>query len=265
MSSKQSDSKKFEIDDVSSTARRRTEFLPDGAYFFEDELEANGVLAGKVITCAAWLLEVYELQGGELFFARGEKQVRPNEKRFGVLYPPFSITQSCFENARGRLTGIASIEALPEEFTSVPVVFDISFAGMPMSVSQVKEILHSSCNRQSIEANPRASPLSRKAKKLIDENYLVRLSMARIAARIGVTHEHFTRQFKRDFDMSPTAYLHQLRIADATFRLAKGEEIIAISQEVGYNDLSRFYKQFRKSTKTSPSSCRRLVKPQRAS
>jgi AraC-like DNA-binding protein len=47
-----------------------------------------------------------------------------------------------------------------------------------------------------------------------------------------------------------------LRVADATFRLSKGEPIIEISQDVGYNDLSRFYKQFRKSTNTSPGACR---------
>lgn len=264
MNNKQSDSKEFEIDD-GSIVRRRTEFLPDGTYFFEDELEANGVLPARVITCAAWLLELYELQAGELLFVRGEEHISPNTNRFGVLYPPFTITQACFRNAKGHLTGIASTESLPTEFMTISVVFEVTFAGTPISAMQAKEILYSSRNRQSIEANPKASPLSRKAKKLIDENYLVHLSIARIAARLGVTHEHLTRQFRRDYDLSPGAYLHQLRVADATFRLAKGEEIINVSQEVGYNDLSRFYKQFRKTTKTSPSSCRRMMKPQRAS
>jgi AraC-like DNA-binding protein len=45
--------------------------------------------------------------------------------------------------------------------------------------------------------------------------------------------------------------------------LARGEEIISVSQEVGYNDLSRFYKQFRKTTKTSPGACQTLMKPNR--
>ena len=66
---------------------------------------------------------------------------------------------------------------------------------------------------------------------------------------------------KRDFEMSPSTYLHQLRLADAPLKLAKGEEIINVSQDIGYNDLSRFYKQFRKTTKTSPGVCQTLMKP----
>jgi AraC-like DNA-binding protein len=106
--------------------------------------------------------------------------------------------------------------------------------------------------------------LSLKAKRLIDENYLSFPSIARVAGRLGVTHEHLSRQFKRDFEISPGAYLHQLRLADAPLRLARGEEIINVSQDVGYNDLSRFYKQFRKTTKTSPGVCQALMKPNRA-
>ncbi|MCA1638096.1 MAG: AraC family transcriptional regulator, partial [Acidobacteria bacterium] len=69
-------------------------------------------------------------------------------------------------------------------------------------------------------------------------------------------HPHLTRQFNSDFGISPSAYCHQMRITDATFRLAKGEEIIDISQDVGYNDLSNFYKQFRKARAQTPGYCR---------
>ncbi len=115
-------------------------------------------------------------------------------------------------------------------------------------------------NRQLIEMNPKPSLLSMKAKRLIDENYLVNTSIGRIAVRLRVTHEHLSRQFKRDFGMSPITYLHQLRLADAPLKLAKGEEIINVSQNVGYNDLSRFYRQFRKTTKTSPGVCQAMLK-----
>jgi AraC-like DNA-binding protein len=48
-------------------------------------------------------------------------------------------------------------------------------------------------------------------------------------------------------------------MADTPLRLARGEPIIEVSAEVGYNDLSRFYKQFRKKTKTSPAACRDIL------
>jgi two-component system response regulator YesN len=76
---------------------------------------------------------------------------------------------------------------------------------------------------------------------------------------LNISHEHLSRQFKKDYGLSPSAYLHKLRVAEATFRLTLGEEIIDISQDVGYNDLSRFYKQFKKATHTSPAVCRKQV------
>ena len=105
-----------------------------------------------------------------------------------------------------------------------------------------------------------ASALSLKAKRLIDENHLADPSIARIAERLGVSHPHLSRQFKKDFGMSPSNYLRKLRVADAPLRLVRGEQIINVSGDVGYNDLSRFYKQFRKTTNTSPGVCKTMLR-----
>lgn len=251
----------LELADGGVLVRRKTRFSPDGAYLFEDDLEIKGVVTAKVVTCAAWLLELYELTEGELCFIRGGAHVRPATKSFGVLYPPYTISQARFENAKGRLAGLAATAPLPSEYRTVPLMFETTDAEPPSSLPQAIEILHSGARPQSVEMNPSASLLSLKAKRLIDENYLSYPSIARVAGRLGVTHAHLSRQFKRDFEMSPSNYVHQLRLADAPLRLARGEEIINVSHEVGYNDLSRFYKQFRKSTKTSPGACQALMRP----
>lgn len=240
--------------------RRKTENLPGGLYFFEDELKDVSVFAGKIITCAGWLIEFLDLESGEMFFRKGAEEIRPNTKRFGVFYPPFSITRPCFRNASGFLRGIAGISKLPAKFPDKPVVFVIDAFISPKNIEQIVEIFDSSRNVQSIEAYPKASLLSLRAKRLIDENYQFYPSIARVAERLKVSHEHLTRQFKCDFELSPNAYLHKLRIADATFRLSQGEKIINISNDVGYNDLSRFYKQFRKSTANSPGFCQSVIK-----
>jgi AraC-like DNA-binding protein len=252
-----------ELADGGLLARRRTKFLPDGAYLFEDKLKVKGSLTAKVITCAAWLLELYELKAGELFFISGEAHIRPRTNCFGVFYPPFIISQPCFKNASVHLIGVASTASLPTELMTVPVMFETSFIELPSGVAQVIEIVASGKNRQAIEMNPKPSLLSLKAKKLIDANYLAYPSIGRVAARLNVTHEHLSRQFKHDFHLSPSDYLRQLRVADAPLRLARGEEIINVSQDVGYNDLSRFYKQFRKTTNTSPGACKTIMRPER--
>ena len=240
--------------------RRKTENLPGGLYFFEDELDCISVPAGKIVTCAGWLLELLDLESGEIFFQKDAEEIRPNTKRFGVFYPPFSVTRPCFKNTSGFLRGFAGISELPAKFTQTPIVFEIDAVITPKNIEQIVEIFDSSRNVQSIEAYPKASLLSLRAKRLIDENYQIYPSIARIAGRLKVSHEHLTRQFKCDFEMSPNAYLHKLRIADATFRLSQGEKIINVSNDVGYNDLSRFYKQFRKSTANSPGFCQSVIK-----
>jgi AraC-like DNA-binding protein len=118
-------------------------------------------------------------------------------------------------------------------------------------------------NQQSIEANPHASSLSIKARHLIAKTYTDDPSIARVAARLSVTNAHLSRQFRRDYALSPREYLHQLRIADATLQLAKGESIADVSGNSGYGDLSRFYKQFRKNTRMPPGACREIVAPRR--
>jgi AraC-like DNA-binding protein len=236
-------------------SRRKMEMSSNGAFLIEDVLEIEGSGAMTFVMCDAWLIELFELETGEFSFMRGRECIRPQTQRFGIFYPPFAIMRACFKDVRGRWTGLAATDTLPEKFRAVPIMFETDFNTSPQSVSQVEEILNSSYNRQPIELNPTPSWLSLKAKRLIDENYLIRPAISALAARLGVTHAHLTRQFKRDFGLSPSAYCHQVRIADATFRLARGEEIINVSQDVGYNDLSRFYKQFSKATTKTPGYC----------
>ena len=243
-------------------SRVRTKLLSDGSYLFEDDLNV-GFLEAVVLTCSAWLLELYELKSGAVGFIVDTKQVRPTSNCFGVLYPPFSFTRLSIQNPRGRVVGIAGNVDLPAEFLNSPIVFDSSFVS-PESAATAIDLIRSGTNCQSVAICPSASLLSRKAKQLIDENHLAYPSIARIARRVGVSHAHLARQFKKDFGMSPSEYLRRLRVADAPIRLARGEEIINVSLDVGYNDLSRFYKQFRKTTNTSPGVCKTLLRPKRA-
>lgn len=239
-------------------ARRETSFLPDGIYLFRDQLKIKGVVTTAVVTCTGWLLEMCQLRAGEIYFLRGRAAIRPQGKRFGVFYPPYALVRPCFRNAKGHLLGLAGTAPLPAGIDPVPFVFE---ASLPLEVLSVTEILKAARNRQAIDANPKASALSIKAKKLIVERHSSDPSIARIAARLGVSNEHLSRQFRRDYGMSPRAYLHQLRVADAPLELARGEAIANISHDSGYGDLSRFYKQFRKTTGPSPGFCRRIVTP----
>jgi AraC-like DNA-binding protein len=234
------------------------QLLPDGSYSINDSVSIDGDGISRFVFCAGWLLEIMDVESGEFYFLRDGEPVHPASKRFGIFYPPFSVVCSYVKTLRGKVRGIGTTELLPG-LPKHPVIFETKFRKPFSAAAEAGDVIAAASNVQSIEPNTKPSFLSIRAKRLIDDNYLAFPSIARVAERLKVSHAHLSRQFKRDFDMSPSEYLHQLRVADATYRLSLGEPIIEISQDVGYNDLSRFYKQFRKKTTTSPANCRNIL------
>jgi AraC-like DNA-binding protein len=232
--------------------------LASGGYSISDEITIPGEGASNFIFGRGWLLEVVELAAGDFFFYSDGKEVRPAGNRFAAFYPPFTFVRAYARNIRGSVEGVGS-EDLPDGLPTIPIIFTTDFAGRFECVEEALDLIVAGENKQSIEVNSKPGKVSLSTKRLIDDNYLIYPSIVRIAKRLGVSHEHLSRQFKRDYGLTPSAYLHQLRIADATHRLSLGEEIIDISMGVGYNDLSRFYKQFRKATRTSPAICREML------
>jgi AraC-like DNA-binding protein len=234
------------------------QLLVGGGYSIKDSFEINGSGASWFVFGRGWLLEVVELERGEYYFEADGKEVRSGRRRLGAFYPRFTIVRPVVKNARGEVRGVGDVK-VPDGLPDRPFVFETDFDGEFTSTGEALEVIAGGKNRQSIEVNPQPSLLTVRAKKLIDENFFVFPSIAKIAERLGVSHAHMSRQFKRDLGLSPSEYLHHLRVAEATFRLSLGEEIIDISHEVGYNDLSRFYKQFKKTTDTSPAACRSIL------
>lgn len=240
------------------SARLETSWSADGSYAFEDALAVRGRVSLTIITATAWLLELFELRRGAVYFMRGQERIALRSKRMAVFYPRFSMCEPCFEDASGRVFGLAGTK--PIDCPAYPILFEIDLLPKSARLIDARAILRSARGVQSVELNPRASALSRKAKRLIDERYLGACAVGEIAERLGVSHAHLARQFKRDFAMSPRDYLHRLRLADAPRRLAKEEGIARVAHDVGYNDLSRFYRQFRKRMGSSPAACARILK-----
>ena len=233
--------------------------VSDGVYAIRDDFEIPGEGTSEFMFAEGWLLEIVDIEAGDYWFVSDGEPVRPARNRFGVFYPPFTFVRTFARKTRGSTIGAGSKE-FSSELPPTPFIFETDHDGQLTTIDHVRAILESCRDRRTIDVNTRPAEVSRNAKQLIDENFLVYPSIARIADRLKVSHEHLSRQFKKDYGLPPSAYLHKLRVAEATFRLALGEEIIDISLDVGYNDLSRFYKQFRKATRTSPAVCRKQVR-----
>ncbi|MEW6128543.1 MAG: AraC family transcriptional regulator [Acidobacteriota bacterium] len=204
-----------------------------------------------------WMFEIIKVESGKIAYIRDGKLINPQSEFFAVFYAPFSIIKISIADVKMRWAGIgAASTTAPASWMTVPLIFDLPIAALPKNADEMIEILKTPRRFQSIEINTKPSLLAKRAKKIIDENWLASPSIAAIARTLKVSHPHLTRQFKKDYGLAPKTYLHKVRLHFAIWKLSQGEKIANVSFDSGYNDLSRFYKQFRKFMKTSPGSCR---------
>lgn len=84
-------------------------------------------------------------------------------------------------------------------------------------------------------------------------NYNKEITVAQLADMAGLSINHFIRQFKRQMDMTPTAYVQKLRMAKAKQLLFAGGKIKDVAGLVGYGDEHYFSRQFKKIEGTAPS------------
>lgn len=87
----------------------------------------------------------------------------------------------------------------------------------------------------------------------LEENYTSTIPMREMARLVGISSTHFNRQFTFLFGMSPTRFLHSLRVEKARQLLMHTDEAVGgIALETGYHDQSHFTRHFRRLTGMTP-------------
>ena len=229
-------------------ARRRTRPLPDGLTWIEEEMEVRGRLAGTFATGPGWIFELHTLTAGSVAYVQDGRTSSITGRRFGLLYAPFSITELSFEDVKTRWVGIAG----QADAAGASLVLEVSPDARPSNPAEMLALLTGPRQARSLERCTRPSPIVRRAKAALEVSYRTPTSIATMAAGLRVSHPHLTREFKRELGMTPMAYRQALRASEAAGRLSRGEPIVEVAGEVGYEDLGRFYKSFRKALHSSP-------------
>jgi AraC-like DNA-binding protein len=92
----------------------------------------------------------------------------------------------------------------------------------------------------------------------MERHYAEGLSMHEMAERAGLSDTHFNRRFQQLLRMTPTDYLHTVRVQVARRLLSETQRTIAeVAMECGYCDQSHLTRHFRKLTGIPPASYRR--------
>lgn len=101
----------------------------------------------------------------------------------------------------------------------------------------------------------------RKARELINDCCTESITIAEIAATVGVHSMHLARTFRRFFNYSPGEYLRKCRIELAANLLLNSEKtIVDIALITGFTDQSQFTQSFKQWTGMTPAKFRKMHK-----
>ena len=133
----------------------------------------------------------------------------------------------------------------------------VSFYSAPAAA---EEAGYRACRR----CHPRDTPLAsaatvavERARKLIEEQPDHLLTLAELAARVGVSPFHLQRTFKRLFGVSPREYQDALRVTHFKSRLRAGDTVSRATYEAGFGSSSRVYERSDRSLGMTPAAYRR--------
>lgn len=94
--------------------------------------------------------------------------------------------------------------------------------------------------------------------KYIENNYMHKITIADAATEVGLSQSHFMKYFKNTMGTSFIDYLNEYRLTMASRLLLSSESsILAISEEVGYDNLSYFNRTFKRRFGITPSAYRK--------
>lgn len=198
-----------------------------------------------------------ELQGGEYYIQRAgllQTGERPSESaRYLFLHFSGSFSENPKDGIPVRGTcAPGAVQSAAREFERLYRIHDGSFFARNALMFQVFADLEHNASVDSGRAH-----IARDIRRFIAAEFSTPLSLSKIAARYGYSEDYTIRLFKKEFGITPYRYLVEMRLSQAERLLRSTERSVeAISREVGYNDFSTFYRDFRKRYGCSPSELR---------
>jgi AraC-like DNA-binding protein len=232
---------------------RRIVEVDDGVLRIEQRLRIRGRDIGTDVSGPACVYAQVSVTRGTVAYLQGDTRVSV-PRCFEVFLPPFAIVQATLE--RCDVTTVAIAFRAPGGLPQEPVLLPASSEGPVRSQDDVLQRLRVADKARYAGRAPNPAPLVARAKAIIDAEYGTALEIGRVAERLHMSPAGLSRAFREAYGVPPVRYRHQVRVMDALIRFAEGALPVNVFQDVGFDDLSRFYKIFRKVACAAPGSYR---------
>lgn len=234
-------------------ARRIVQVEP-GLLRIEQRLRIPGLEIGTDVSGPVCIYALVQVRRGTVAYLQGDSHIRA-PRVFALFLPPFSVVQAALE--RCDVTSVAvAFRPLPSDEFPRHAVLSAEGELAPGSRTDALERIRTMASWTNIGRNPDPARLAANAKTIIDRHYGGPLEIGRIAARLHVSPAVLSRTFRLAYGIPPVRYRHHVRVMDALMQFAEGAAPAQVFQDVGFDDLSRFYKIFRKVSCAPPGSYR---------
>ena len=192
-------------------------------------------------------------EGEGIYLPRGSSY-RVREVRQGICYAVnFSVEEDLF--AKPCAVSVRDKSGMLSLFRRLEAAWRTKKPGYLFhSRALTYEIIRKLCvERETAYGDPEKRALIRPAVEAIHEGYTEDLSIADLAKLCRITPEYFRALFRREFGSSPLKYINNLRLVRAEELLKTGLYSVAqVATLSGFGDLSRFSREFKKYSGSSP-------------
>ena len=234
---------------------RRVVQVERGLLRIEQHLHIPGVEIGTDVSGPACIYAVVQVRRGAVAYHHGDDRVG-TPRQFALFLPPFEIVQASLERCAVTSIALAFRPEMGDDLPPHAVLLSAEGDAPPSSRADALGRLRAATPIGRISRAREPSPGAARAKDIIDREYGGALAMGRIAARLRTAPAVLSRMFKHAYGMPPIRYRHHVRVMDALAQFAEGAAPAAVFQNVGFDDLSRFYKIFTRVTCAPPGAYR---------
>lgn len=235
---------------VEPKLNRRVAPLCDG--IFQITQEFVGCRHGQDVSGKYWILGIFKILAGTVEFLGTEKPVICGEGIYAMYLPPWTIAKIKFHDSHVFTVAFAG-DADSAHSQKDAVVFRIpKDHTVPRNQSEIRDLIDSCEPLAVISTGWKKNATARKVKAYLDQNYQRQSSIEELLNELGIQRSVASRDFKAAYDFTMKDYRKWLRIVDGMFQIMEGVEPITVATDMGYGDLSRFYKQFKEVSKSTP-------------
>lgn len=230
--------------------------IGDGLYRMDQSIQALGRNEGYDATGPYWVVGLIKIYSGSTSFIVDGHEVQAPSSSFVMAMPAHSVVTALVNDVRTFNSAVFSRTLPLKNLPTQPIAFATNRDSPFQNRTDIEEALVSANHIVPISRTTSPHPASAKIKDFIGEHFSEEISLLDLADRGDLTPEVLSRIFKRDWGKPPIHFRNWLRIIDSFRHISENHAIIDTAYDVGFNDLTRFHKQFKKTVGYTPLSIR---------